>query len=117
MSQLGPYDLVTQIGDILPTPSTLPFHTKPGNVVPFFCSVYQLGVLSSPTTITFELEDSAGNITSGTVVQDTPGTFESDNLIPLTAATGVWTARWQTSGQAYETKLAEDSFYVDSLYF
>jgi uncharacterized protein YfaS (alpha-2-macroglobulin family) len=117
MSQLGPYDLVSQIGDILPTPSTLPFHCKPGQTVAFFMSPYQLGVLATPTTVTFEVSDPNGTITAGTVQVDTPGTYESDIVIATTATPGVWTARWQTSGQAYEGALSETSFYVDALSF
>ena len=114
-SQVGPYDLLQQIGDIVPLPSSLPFHCKPGRTVAFYLSCYQLGVLASPTTVTFTLIDPNGNQTVGTVVSASTGNFESDNLIPITATPGAWTARWQTSGQAYEGALEELSFYVDAL--
>ena len=112
---LGPYDLVTQISDIVQLPSELPVHVKPGQTVPFYCSVYQLGILATPTASAFTLIDPDGNVTTGTVVVDSTGNLESDNLIPLTAIPGVWTARWQTSGQAYESAIEETAFYVDAL--
>ena len=111
----GPYDLVTQAGDQVPLPSSLPLHVKPGATVPFYCSVYWLGVPTTPTTTSFTLIDPEGNVTTGTVLVNGPGQLESDNLIPTTAITGVWTARWETSGSAYEGALVETSFYVDSL--
>jgi hypothetical protein len=115
MSQAGPYDLVSQIGDIVQLPSTLPVHVRPGQTVPCFCSVYQLGVLADPTTVTFSLRDPYGNITSGAVTRDSTGNYECDMPIGLTANPGVWVSTWETSGQAYEGATNQVAFYVDAL--
>lgn len=116
MSQLGPLDLVTQIGDIVQLPSTLPIHVRVGQTVPFFCSVYQLGVLADPTTITMTLTDQFGNVFNGPVQRDSQGNYESDFPIPLTANVGVWGVVWETSGQAYESAVGGPTyFYVEPL--
>ena len=114
MSQAGPFDLVTQIGDVVPIPSHLPFRCFLGQTVPFYMSAYQLGVLSSPTTVTLTLTDQFGNVINGPVQMLDVGTFESDVPIPTTANAGVWRARWATSGQAYEGAEAVVDFYVDA---
>jgi hypothetical protein len=115
MSTYGPYDLVAQIGDIVQLPSTLPVHVRPGQTVPFFLSVYMLGVLAVPTTVTFSVTDQWGNVTNGAVTGDGLGDFTASIPIPLTANPGVWVATWETSGQAYEGATNQTAFYVDAL--
>ncbi len=116
MSLLGPYDLVSQIGDQVPIPSSLPFHCTLGQTVPFFCSVYQLGILVNPTAIVFTLTDPNGVVQATvTPTQDAVGTFEADVQIFANQTPGVWKAIWTTSGQAYEAAVASTAFTASTL--
>jgi hypothetical protein len=118
---LGPYDLLMQLGDIVPLPASLPFHCWPGQTVISYCSVYSQGTPDSyPTSIEFTVTDPNGNVNPVTVSSPAlvaTGTFQVNIVLPTTATVGVWTALWQTSGQAYEGAVVQECFYVDPLGF
>lgn len=114
MPATGPYDLITQAGDIVPIPSYIPFHCRPGATVPFFCSVYQAGTLTTPTgAVTCTLTSQDGSTILGSVVTDSTGNFHSNIPIPNNATPGTWSVAWVTSGQASESAVDEKTFYVD----
>jgi hypothetical protein len=110
----GPYDLVTQNGDVVLLPSYIPFRCRLGQTVPFFCSVYELGELTSPTTVACTLTGQDGSTISGTVVSNGTGNFQSNISIPPGATPGTWAVEWQTSGLASESAVSSTSFYVDA---
>jgi hypothetical protein len=95
---------------------------KPAQSVRFTATLSVNSVLTDAAGLSLTLHPPTGAsgspIIDSSPVRDSQGMYHSDQVIPLAAAAGLWTARWQAPGPTpTDAALVEAHFRVLSLDF